>query len=63
MIMDKIIHYIEHLLGWNCGTVVSAWAEDGTLWIGFQCVGCGKIGGRHGSKVKREVTTPQPGVK
>ncbi len=42
-----MIHWLEHRLGWNRGTVVSATDVRGNVWIGFKCSTCGKISGIH----------------
>lgn len=41
-------HRIAHLFGWNYGSVVSWWQEDGNkyvAYIGFQCSVCGEVTG------------------
>lgn len=42
-----ILHRVAHWFGWNRGYVVSALDQRGTVWIGYKCVICGKIGGIH----------------
>lgn len=44
----RLIHRINHWLGFNTGMVVSEWREE-ELWIGFQCSKCGKVNGWHKS--------------
>jgi len=44
-------HRLQHLLGWNFGTVETFWI-DGELWVGFRCSGCGRIDGAEKSRIK-----------
>ena len=46
-----MIHYIAHLLGWNAGEVITKFDSDNNLWVGFQCSGCGKISGKHKTRI------------
>ena len=39
--MNKIIHWIAHLFGWNMGSVVTKYDADGVLWVAFKCDMCG----------------------
>ena len=36
-------HRLSHWLGTNRGDVVTARDERDGLWVGFRCVGCGRI--------------------
>ena len=49
--MSDIWHMIAHWLGWNTGQVVSALDKDNNVWVGFQCSECGKISGKHRTKI------------
>lgn len=42
-------HCFMHLLGLTRGSVVTALDKRGTVWIGFKCVQCGRVGGIHAS--------------
>lgn len=43
--IKKILHWLSHKLKTNEGKVVG-WHENGILYIGFQCDGCGEITGK-----------------
>lgn len=49
----SLLHWIEHLFGWNTGVVYSWWDGD-RLMIGFRCNGCGDIQGVHESRIGRQ---------
>jgi len=40
--MKKFWHRIQHIFGWNTGTVEAFWSKDGKLLVGFRC-SCGKL--------------------
>jgi hypothetical protein len=37
--LNKFCHYLTHLFKTNSGKVVT-WAEDGNIYVGFECSGC-----------------------
>lgn len=41
-LFSKLLHKISHISGQNSGKIVS-WHDQGTVYIGFLCDGCGKI--------------------
>ena len=41
--MNKLLHKIQHLFGWNAGTI-ETWYKDDKLMVGFKC-NCGKMFG------------------
>ena len=49
--MKRIAHWFAHLLGLNCGRVISWTRKDGTVMIGFRCE-CGNVSGIHPSLAK-----------
>lgn len=42
----KTLHAIAHIFGWNHGKIYSE-LRGFSVWIGFQCSGCGEISGLH----------------
>jgi len=45
--MNKFLHFLAHLFGWNYGMAVSKYDDKGRLWHGFECSTCGKIECKH----------------
>jgi hypothetical protein len=45
-----MLHWLRHWLRWQPIVVVSEWRGE-TLWIGAQCVICGKVSGWHESRL------------
>lgn len=41
-LIDTIKHWFSHLRGTNTGSIVT-WAQDGHIFIGFECDQCKKI--------------------
>lgn len=52
----RLVHWIEHRLGWNGGDVTSWW-DDGRLMVGFRCRGCGDVSGVH--EAPRHISHPE----
>jgi hypothetical protein len=44
--MNRLIHKLAHLLGWNYGVCESHWRGD-ELWMGFRCSVCNSLEGVH----------------
>lgn len=44
--MRAWLHGLAHWFGWNRGEVVTT-ATRGIVWVGYRCLGCGKVGGKH----------------
>jgi len=45
-----MLHWLRHWLRWQPIVVVSEWRGE-ALWIGAQCVICGKVSGWHESRL------------
>jgi hypothetical protein len=41
-LIKKIVHWFQHITGTNTGSIVT-WAQDGYIFIGFECSHCKKI--------------------
>jgi hypothetical protein len=55
----KLRHRIAHLFGWNYGSVVSWWQDEGdkyVAYIGFQCSACGEV---TGERMRGNITKPR----
>jgi len=39
----RMRHRLAHFLGLNGGHVETYWDENGVLWVGFRCDGCGEL--------------------
>lgn len=50
-IRRRLIHWFEHLIGWNTGKIIS-WSDDDFIYIGFECDECGKIDQKSIDKVE-----------
>lgn len=55
--MQKFIHWIAHLFGWNTGKVAT-WMEDDMICVGFECEGCGEIDPKTIDKVRARDVIP-----
>lgn len=53
---SRLRHLLAHRMGWNHVFVISEWRgaemNDPQLWMGCQCVACGKQYGWHRSRVQ-----------
>jgi hypothetical protein len=41
--MKRWLHWLAHKTGWNMGMPETWWGDDGMLWVGFRCHGCGQL--------------------
>lgn len=52
------LHDIVHWLHWQRGEVVTSIDPRGNVWVGYRCITCGKITGKHIARMPYEPKEP-----